>query len=120
MNSSIYWRIKELCDRRGITITKLEKDCGFSNSTVKKWKSMSTPNADTILIVAKYLNVSTDYLFGNTDICTPIDEYIGNENYVKMQRKMSRMNSKDQERALQMIDLGFQTAYDDQDKNKSE
>lgn len=36
MASILYSRIEELCDSNEITITRLEKECGFSNATIKK------------------------------------------------------------------------------------
>lgn len=36
MASILYERIKQLCNRHGITITKLESDLGFGNSSIKK------------------------------------------------------------------------------------
>lgn len=61
-----YEKIKELADKRGISLTKLEEDLGYSRNTLYKLKSQK-PNAERISEIANYFNVSTDYLLGRTD-----------------------------------------------------
>lgn len=61
-----YEKIKELADKRGISLTKLEEDLGYSRNTLYKLKSQK-PNAERIAEIADYFNVSTDYLLGRTD-----------------------------------------------------
>lgn len=61
-----YEKIKELADKRGISLTKLEEDLGYSRNTLYKLKSQR-PNAERISEIADYFNVSTDYLLGRTD-----------------------------------------------------
>lgn len=61
-----YEKIKELVDKRGISLTKLEEDLGYSRNTLYKLKSQK-PNAERISEIADYFNVSTDYLLGRTD-----------------------------------------------------
>lgn len=61
-----YEKIKELADKRGISLTKLEEDLGYSRNTLYKLKSQK-PNAERISEIADYFQVSTDYLLGRTD-----------------------------------------------------
>lgn len=61
-----YEKIKELADKRGISLTKLEEDLGYSRNTLYKLKSQK-PNAERISEIADYFNVSTDYLLGRTE-----------------------------------------------------
>ena len=49
MESILYSRIKELCQKRGITITKLESDLGFGNSSIKKWRQLTSPSVDKVI-----------------------------------------------------------------------
>lgn len=58
-----YEKIKELADKRGISLTKLEEDLGYSRNTIYKLKSQK-PNAERISEIADYFHVSTDYLLG--------------------------------------------------------
>ena len=61
-----YEKIKELAEKRGISLTKLEEDLGYSRNTLYKLKSQK-PNAERISEIADYFQVSTDYLLGRTD-----------------------------------------------------
>lgn len=54
-------RIKELANARGISLPTLESELGFGNSTIVKWDK-STPNAEKLNAVARYFDVSMDYL----------------------------------------------------------
>ena len=60
-------RVKALAQERGISLPALESELGFGNSTIVKWDK-STPNADKLNAVAKFFNVSMDYLLnGDTE-----------------------------------------------------
>ena len=61
-----YEKIKELADKRGISLTKLEEDLGYSRNTIYKLKSQK-PNAERISEIADYFHVSTDHLLGRTN-----------------------------------------------------
>lgn len=57
-------RIKELCDRKNITIAALERTLDFGNGTIRRW-STTSPSVDKLKLVADYLGVNMDYLIGN-------------------------------------------------------
>ena len=59
-------RIKELCQKRGISLSKLEEALGYSRNTIYSMKTKK-PNAERISEIADYFHVSTDYLLGRTD-----------------------------------------------------
>lgn len=59
-------KIKELADRHGISINKLEERLGYSRNTIYNLKTKK-PNAERIAEIADYFNVSTDYLLGRTE-----------------------------------------------------
>lgn len=63
---TIYERIKDLCTKKKLTITTLEKQCELSQNSIKKWGVVS-PKADSLNRVASSLNVSVDYLLGRTE-----------------------------------------------------
>lgn len=65
-------RIKTLCKEKGINITSLEKECGFSQNSIVKWAKTS-PSADRIISVSKFFNVSADYLLCLTDKPRPLE-----------------------------------------------
>ena len=58
-------KIKELADKQGISLNKLEEKLGFSRNTIYNMKK-STPNVERVSMIADYFNVSTDYLLGRT------------------------------------------------------
>ena len=63
---SLFEKIKELCQMRGISINSLEETLGYSRNTIYSMKSKK-PNAERLQEIADYFHVSTDYLLGRTD-----------------------------------------------------
>ena len=115
MNGSLYERIKELCHRRGITITKLEADLDFGHSSIKKWKSTSSPSIDKVIKVATYFDVSVDYLLGQTNIESSITSFLDDEDIISFQRARQRMTPQDRDRMMQMLKVGFDYAFNNQE-----
>ena len=58
--------VKQICKTRKIPISKLEKDCGFANGYIRKLKEGKFPS-DRLLIIANYLNLSTEYFLTGND-----------------------------------------------------
>lgn len=116
MESVLYQRIKTLCEKRVISIAKLESELGFGNSSIKKWERVSSPSIDKIIKVASYFDVSVDYLLGRTDIEGSISEVIGDEDIISFQRARQKMTQKDKDRMMQMLKLGFEYAFSDQEE----
>jgi transcriptional regulator with XRE-family HTH domain len=54
-------RIKAICKERKIAISKLEKDCGFSNGYIGQLRKGTVPD-DRLIVIAEYLNLSVEYL----------------------------------------------------------
>ncbi len=54
-------RVKIICKQRSLPLSKLEKDLGYANGYISQLKKGTFP-ADRLYQIAKYLNVSTDYL----------------------------------------------------------
>lgn len=57
----VYETILRECEKRGITIAKLEKESGLTNGTVRKWKN-GNPTLASLEKVADYLKVSVSWL----------------------------------------------------------
>lgn len=53
--------VKKICKERKIPISRLEKDCGFSNGYIRKLREGKFPS-DRLMIIADYLNLSASYL----------------------------------------------------------
>lgn len=54
------WRLEH-----NISVYAIENGCGFPKGTIKSWKE-SMPSWEKVLRVANFLDVSVDYLVGNT------------------------------------------------------
>lgn len=54
-------RVQQKCKEQGTNFRKIEQDLGFGNGTLRKWDTQK-PSYDKVLLVAKKLNVSLDWL----------------------------------------------------------
>lgn len=63
---TVYERIENLRNSRKISQGKLEKELGFSNGSISKWKN-SMPNPDRLQKIADYFNVSMEYLMNGME-----------------------------------------------------
>lgn len=56
---------KELCVKKGVSVSKACLEMGLSRSIAAKWKNTQTnPSAEVLPKIAKYFGVTTDYLLG--------------------------------------------------------
>lgn len=62
-------RIKEISKKYGLNLKTTAIKAGLSENAIYKWNNQK-PNSEALSAVAKVLNVSTDYLLGNTDEMT--------------------------------------------------
>jgi transcriptional regulator with XRE-family HTH domain len=61
-------RLKELREKKGYSQRELSCELGFGHGTVGQYEAMlRTPDIEKCMNIAKYFNVSTDYLIGLTD-----------------------------------------------------
>ena len=58
---TIYERIESLRKSKGLPQGKLEKQLGFSNGSISKWKN-STPKVERLQKLADFFGVSVEYL----------------------------------------------------------
>lgn len=59
----LYANIKRLCEKNGISIYTLEKECGIGNGTIGKIENAKrSPRIDTLQKIAKKFGVSIDEL----------------------------------------------------------
>ena len=54
-------RIKSICKKRGISVSRLERECGFANAYITNLRAGKMP-ADRLQKVADYFGVSTKFL----------------------------------------------------------
>lgn len=58
-----YERVNELCIKKGISITALAMELGFSKGTPTNWKTMTKPpRAENVKKIADFFGVSPAYL----------------------------------------------------------
>lgn len=57
--------ITRLCEKKGVSIAKLEKETGISNGAIGKWRKCS-PTVEKLEKVADFFGVSVDYLLGRS------------------------------------------------------
>lgn len=62
-----YNRLKELCKNKGTSVTAMSKELGLSSGNVTNWKNGRLPKTAIMIQIANYLNVSVDYLMGETE-----------------------------------------------------
>ncbi len=61
-------KLKELRLEKGLTQRALGEALGFCNQTVSFWESgQREPDLDALVKVAKYFDISVDYLLGNSE-----------------------------------------------------
>lgn len=63
---SVFEKVKELCEKHGISLNTLEENLGYGRNSLYSLKNKK-PNAERLQDIADYFNVSTDYLLGRTD-----------------------------------------------------
>ena len=69
----IFTNISNLCKGKGVSIARLEKECGLGNATVRRWDT-SSPNIDNLKRVADYLGVSIEHLMSNPTAADSVTE----------------------------------------------
>lgn len=57
----IYDNIVRLCKEHGVSIAKLERECGFGNATIRSW-SVSSPSVAKVQKVAEFFGITVDEL----------------------------------------------------------
>ncbi len=63
---TVFERIEVLRKDKGISQGRLEKELGFSNGSISKWK-VSMPKPERLQKVADYFGVTMDYLMTGND-----------------------------------------------------
>ena len=58
---SVYDRVKELCKKKHVTVSEMERDLGLTRGAAYKW-TQSKPNAETIMKLSKYFSADPSYI----------------------------------------------------------
>lgn len=103
-----------LAKKRGVSIAQVERDLGFSNASLRKM-AFNVPSSEKVMMLAHYFNVSTDYLYGDTEIEKPADQLMDGD-FISLQRARQNMSKEEWGRAMDIIRAGFASAFKDDDK----
>lgn len=110
-NKYIYPRIKELCQQKGITIAKLERDLCFGVSSIQKWSKNVSPSTDKIELVAKYFGVSPDYLLGFSDFKESVEDVLKDDNLNEIKKMRDYLCAEDNQRMMESLRALFGCAF---------
>lgn len=99
---SLYGRLKELCDYKGITGYRMCSDLGISKSLMTDLKSgrKKSVNAETAAKIANYFNVPVDCLLGKMDfipeLCELAQQKVTHDNLDVAIKEKSRSEKRDE------------------------
>ena len=108
----MYDRISMLARKKGVTIARVERDLNFSPASLRKIRTNS-PSSEKVVALAKYFNVSTDYLYGNTGVEKPADQMM-DEDFISLHMARQNMSHDEWEQAMKIIRAGFADAFRDE------
>ncbi len=111
---TMYERIVKLAARKGVSLAQVERDLGFAPSSLHKMNT-NRPGSDRVLALAEYFGVSTDYLYGNTEIEKPADQLMDRD-FISLQRARQNMSGEEWAQAMKIIRAGFAAAFGDDDQ----
>lgn len=64
-DTNLYNKVKELCRDKNITQKQLADIIGINQNTIKTWEN-KLPNSETLVKIADYFGITTDYLLGRS------------------------------------------------------
>ncbi|SCY14207.1 helix-turn-helix domain-containing protein [Butyrivibrio sp. INlla14] len=117
-NSVFSTRVKQLRQGKGISMDELAKALDVTKSRVNMWENGGTlPRSKTLIELAHYFGVTTDYLIGNdnTDAQDP-----SNKRLNSLQRNLGKLNDKDLEKAEGMLKAVFMDIFDDDEEDEDD
>lgn len=109
---NIVEKIQSLCKSHNIKITQLEKELSIGRGSISKWEN-AFPNSDNLMKIAKYFNVTTDYLLGLTD--NPIPTIPTDEGIISIQRARTKMDTQTKKRMDDILKLAFEKEFSEDD-----
>lgn len=107
----MYSKIVMLAERKGVSLAQVERDLKFSPSSLRKLHT-NKPSADKVVALARYFNVSTDYLYGTSEIEKPADQVL-DQDFISLQRARQNMSGAEWDQAMKIFRAGFSFAFDD-------
>ncbi|MCR4728220.1 MAG: helix-turn-helix domain-containing protein [Lachnospiraceae bacterium] len=108
-------RVKELREKAELSMEQLATKLGITKSRINMWENNGTvPRMNVLIDLAKYFNVTTDYLLGND-----VTDNISNRNskLSSLQRNLGKLSKDDLEKAEGMLKAVFKDIFNDEDED---
>ena len=107
-------RLRELTEETGVSQTELAAAIGVTRQAVNSYTLGNTvPNSDVLLNIAKYFDVSTDWLYGTSEIEKPADQVL-DQDLISLQRARQNMSGAEWDQAMKIFRAGFSFAFQDE------
>ena len=104
-------RIKELREKSGLSMDQLATNLNVTKSRINMWENNGTiPRMNVLIDLARFFNVTTDYLLGNDDTANVSH---CNAKLSSLQRNLGKLNEADLERAEGMLKAVFPDIFND-------
>ena len=117
-NSVFSTRVKQLRQGKGISMEELAKELKVTKSRINMWENGGTlPRSKTLIELAHYFGVSTDYLIGNDSVNK---QDPSNKRLNSLQRNLGKLNEKDLEKAEGMLKAVFMDIFDDEEDDEDD
>ena len=108
-------RVKNLRKNSKLSMQQLADLMKVTKSRVNMWENNGTvPRMDVLIRLAKYFNVSTDFLLGNDDTA---ELSVTNSKLSSLQRNLGKLNEKELEQAEGMLKAVFIDIFKDEDED---
>lgn len=103
-------RMKELRQKKGISMDELAKALDVSKSRINMWENNgSVPRSDILIKIAEYYGVPTDYLLGNNSTSeSPTDAKLN-----ALQRNLGKLNEEELKKAEDVLKAVFSDIFND-------
>lgn len=111
-------RIKELREKAGLSMDQLAKELQITKSRINMWENNGTvPRMDVLIELAKYFDVTTDYLLGNDNESNISAD---NARLSSLQRNLGKLNEADLEKAEGMLKAVFFNVFNSDEEEKDD
>lgn len=111
----IVQNITNVIDKTPITLTEIERQCGFPKSSIRKW-SENIPSISKVAKVAELLNVSLDILYYGKEKSSSSE--LKNEE-LELLEKFNKLLDIDKGRILDRMESIFESYSPEQKENVS-
>lgn len=112
-NTYFSTRVKELRERSHMSMEQLATELGVTKSRVNMWENNGTlPRSDVLVKLAKYFEVTIDYLLGNDD-ASEVSKT--NVKLNALQRNLGKLNEEDLAKAEGMLKIVFKDIFNDEE-----